>query len=110
VSPAILKGNLKIFAENSGPVARCGYTYEELAQLKIEREIRISYIVEAKKSRDICRGVQDLGSQATKISQRLGTRYYDSHAKPGDTEDGIPASGPATQPIAFVTSTSSFSA
>ena len=39
-------------------VERCGlYTYEELAQLKIERELRTSYIVEAKKAETFARAL-----------------------------------------------------
>ena len=48
------------------------YTYEELARLKIESELRTTYIIEAKKAKTL--------------------RYYDSHAKPGDTGDEVPAS------------------
>jgi hypothetical protein len=50
------------------------YTYEELVRLKIEREPRATYIVEAKKAKTFA-----------KASKKL--RYYDAHAKPGDTED-----------------------
>ena len=64
-------------------VERCGlYTYEELAQLKIERELRTTYIVAAKKSQGVSQGVQDLGSQATKTCQCLGKEYQDTKNSP----------------------------
>jgi hypothetical protein len=64
------------------------YTYEELA--RIENRKRTTYYLYScgQEGQDICQAVQDLGSQATKACQRLGTRklkiliYYDAHAKP----------------------------
>src|SRR5438046_74045 len=50
------------------------YTYEELA--RIENRKRTTYYLYScgQEGQDICQGVQDLGSQATKTCQRLGTR------------------------------------
>jgi hypothetical protein len=62
---------------------------KNLLELKIERELRTTYIVAAKTAKTFAKA-----SKKTKI-----LIYYDAHAKPGDTGDEVPASTAATMSL-----------